>query len=105
MYQLDETEIWRQHHRELLREAKDARLARRLKAEHPARKRSSTGAMRRSAALLLSTMGLTASYLPVFAGAAYALDIQCEPGSNSAGNECLAPTLATPWTAPSRTTT
>jgi hypothetical protein len=86
MYQLDETEIWRQHHRELLREAEDARLGRRLKAEHPARKRSFTGAMRRSAALLLSTMGLA---VLLAAGAAYALDIQCEPGSNSAGNECL----------------
>jgi Ca2+-binding RTX toxin-like protein len=42
--------------------------------------------MRRRAALLLSTMGLA---MLLVAGAAYALDIQCEPGSNNAGNECL----------------
>ena len=40
MYQLDEIEIWRQHHRELLREAEEGRLARRLKAGRPGRKRS-----------------------------------------------------------------
>jgi hypothetical protein len=86
MYQLDQTEIWRQHHRELLREAEDTRLARRLEAERPGKKRSFASAMRRSAALLLATMGLA---VLLAAGAAYALDIQCDPGSNSVGNECL----------------
>jgi hypothetical protein len=81
MYQLDQTEIWRQHHRELLREAEDTRLARRLKAEHPARKQSFASAMRRRAALLLSTMGLA---VLLAAGAAYALDIQCEPSVGGA---------------------
>jgi hypothetical protein len=58
MYQLDETEIWREHRNQLLEEAKEGRLARRLKAERPERKRAFASAMRRRVALLLSTMGL-----------------------------------------------
>ena len=41
---------------------------------------------RRRAALLLSTMGLA---ILLVAGAAYALDIQCQPGSNVAGKQCV----------------
>jgi len=87
MYQPNEIEIWREHSRELLREARDNRLARLLRAERPKRRRASfMGSMRRRSALLLSTMGLV---LLLAAGAAYALDIQCEPGSNVSGKECL----------------
>lgn len=82
MYQLNETETWREHRRDLLREAENARLVRRPKAGH----RALASVVRRRAALLLSTMGLA---VLLAAGAAYALDIQCQPGSNDAGNECL----------------
>jgi Ca2+-binding RTX toxin-like protein len=86
MYQLNGIEIWREHSRELLREAEDNRLARRLKAGRPKKQGSSRGGARRRVALLLSTMGLA---VLLVAGAALALDIQCQPGSNVAGKECL----------------
>jgi hypothetical protein len=68
MYQLNETEIWREHRRDLLREAENPRRPK-------AGRRTLTGAVKRRAALLLSTMGLA---MLLVAGAAYALDIQCE---------------------------
>ncbi len=49
-------------------------------------KTPSRGGVRRRAALVLSTVGLAVFLV---AGAAYALDIQCQPGSNAAGKECL----------------
>jgi Ca2+-binding RTX toxin-like protein len=86
MYQLNEIEIWREHRNELLMEAKDEPLARRHRAERPKKQDPFKGGVKRRVALLLSTVGL-AVFLA--AGAAYALDIQCQPGSNSVGNECL----------------
>lgn|SRR5215212_2541338 len=87
MYQLNETEIWRQHHLELLREADDTRLlARRYRAERPKKQGPSKVGLRRSVALLLSTIGLA---VLLAAGVAYALEIQCQPGSNAVGKECL----------------
>ena len=84
MYYLKETAVWR--HRELLREAEERRLTRRLKAGRPARKRSFAGAMRLRAALLVSTMGLA---ILMAAGAAYALLLAFVHGSNVAGKQCL----------------
>jgi hypothetical protein len=37
MYQLNETEVWREHRRELLRKAESGRLARRLRTRRPDR--------------------------------------------------------------------
>lgn len=85
MHHLNEAEIWHERSRELLREAEYNRLAQRLKAGRPKQK-SFTGGMRRRAALLLSIMGLA---VLLAASAAYALDIECLPGSNVAGKECL----------------
>jgi hypothetical protein len=58
MYQLNETEIWREHHRE----AEGGHLAWRQKVVHTGRKETLTSAMRRSAAFLLSTMGWQCSW-------------------------------------------
>jgi hypothetical protein len=72
MYQLNETEFWREHRDELLREAS----TRRPRAAHSERGYF-LSAMRRRVALLLSTMGFA---ILLMAGAAYALDvIQCGP--------------------------
>jgi hypothetical protein len=57
MYQLNDFEIWREHSRELLREAEDGRLAQRLKAPRPKKRQGYFGdGVRRRVALLLSTM-------------------------------------------------
>ncbi len=75
MYQLNETELWREHRSELLSEA--GLRARRPKTKRPETKGSVASALRRRAALLLSTMSLA---LLMAAGAAYAMDvIQCGP--------------------------
>ena len=85
MYQLNDIDTWHDHHRQLLREAEEGRLARQLGPTNRKRKRRNfAGAMRRRAALLFSAMGLT---MILIAGAAYALDVQCEP--SPAGVPCI----------------
>jgi hypothetical protein len=86
MYQLNDTEIWREYRYALLREAEEGYHARRLKEVHSKREGSSyVGKIRRRATLMLSTMGLA---VLLAAGVAYALDIQCQPGS-SEENPCV----------------
>ena len=75
MYQPYETETWGELRGELRHEAE--LRARRTLAKRAQRKASFASAMRRRAALLLSTLGLA---LIMAAGAAYAMDvIQCGP--------------------------
>ena len=57
MYQLDEIYLWEQHHRELLRDAENERLARRLRPSHRKTdrgtgKRTHTSTLGRVAAML-----------------------------------------------------
>ena len=42
MYRLNEIDLWRERHRELLREAESGRIARRLRATRPKRDRRTT---------------------------------------------------------------
>ena len=58
MYQMNDTEMMREHRQALLKEAEGDRLARQLKGARPKRVGSYAGRMRRRAALLLSTIGL-----------------------------------------------
>jgi hypothetical protein len=56
MYQLNETNLWNQHHHDLLREAQDERLARQLRASRRKRDRGTgngwqSSALRRTAAV------------------------------------------------------
>ena len=50
MYQTNPTEVWREHHLALLREADERRLARRLRRPR-SRRSSQTGSQPRTAAL------------------------------------------------------
>jgi hypothetical protein len=50
MYQTNPTEVWREHHLALLREADERRLARRLRRPR-LRRSSQTGSQQRTAAL------------------------------------------------------
>ncbi len=54
MYRIDDMETWREHRRDLLREAEEARLARSVKEARPKRRQTLTGKARSGAALLPS---------------------------------------------------
>ena len=60
MYRIDDTATWREHSRDLLREAEEARLARHVNEARSKRGQTLTGKVRRGAALLLSMVGLAA---------------------------------------------
>jgi CO/xanthine dehydrogenase Mo-binding subunit len=60
MYRMDDMATWREHSRDLLREAEEARLARNVKEARPKWGRTYAGKVRRGAALLLSMVGLAA---------------------------------------------
>lgn len=64
MYRIDDMATWREHSRDLLREAEEARLARHVKEARPKWGRTNTGKVRRGAALLLSVVGLAAAPAP-----------------------------------------
>src|SRR5829696_8359434 len=82
MYQINNVEVARVRHREMLDESERRRLALRLKRARPRRERSGSyaGGMRRKVALLLSATGLT---ILLVATAAYALNIECPPSVGS----------------------
>jgi len=61
MYRIDDMATWREHRRDLLREAEEARLARNVKEARPKWGRTNTGKVRRGAALVLSALGLAAT--------------------------------------------
>ena len=54
MYRIDDMATWREHRRDLLREAAEARLARSVKEARPKRGPTLTGKVRRGVTLLLS---------------------------------------------------
>ena len=58
MYRIDDMATWREHSRDLLREAEEARLARHVNEARPKWGRTNTGKVRRGAELLLSALGL-----------------------------------------------
>ena len=64
MHRIDDMATWREHRRDLLREAEEARLARSVKEARPKGGQTLTGKARRGAALLLSTVGLAATPTP-----------------------------------------
>ena len=64
MYRIDDMATWREHRRDLLREAEEARLARSVKKARPKRGQTLTGKVRRGAASLLSMVGLAAAPTP-----------------------------------------
>jgi hypothetical protein len=60
MYRMDDMATWREHSRDLLREAEEARFARHVNEARPKWGQTLTGKVRRGAALLLSALGLAA---------------------------------------------
>ena len=64
MDRIDDMATWREHSRGLLREAEEERLARHVNVARPKRGQTSTGKVRRGAALLLSMVGLAATPAP-----------------------------------------
>jgi hypothetical protein len=64
MYRIDDMATWREYRRDLLREAEEARLARHVNEARSKRGQTSTGKVRRGAALLLSMVGLAAAPSP-----------------------------------------
>lgn len=64
MYRIEDMATWREHRRDLLREAEAARLARSVKEARPKRGQTLTGKVRRGATLLLYMVGLAAAPTP-----------------------------------------
>ena len=58
MYQLNETEMWREHHLALLREAEDRRLARRLRRRHRTKSNAGIESGRRALASVGRSLAL-----------------------------------------------
>lgn len=76
MYRMEDMATWREYHREPLREAEDARLARQPRKAPLLKRETYPGRVRHGAALLLSVVGLA---VVMVASVAYALEVQCPP--------------------------